>query len=722
MAVICKEEEFPSTMLKYYLIGLYSVTLVFICHGWNEHPDNTRGCKRYEDPELCSIFPMKKINWKEINKTIIFVQNIYIRMETREKILGYADIKIETGTPSHGLFVDSNPEPETTEMMKVSLEAVAASSQIAYEYCTSELLRREECGEKLRRIKLWKTALRSGCQRLGKICMKEDVYSKYRSIDGSCNNYMKGERGQSFTIYGRLLFPEYMGGVRDPRRSVTRQVLPSAREVSAKLELNSIPDQMRSWAVLFWGQFLEHDMAHTAMSKMIHTGKPIECCDPDGRAFSPRYEHPFCMTIKVPPNDPYYSERDVTCLSYVRSAPALGPDCSMGPMEQINQATHLIDASQIYGVTKAKSDHLRNFTKGLLSVTHLTNSTILEISKNPQSDCQQRKFNAPCYQSGDKRVNTDPHMTAMYTLWVREHNRIAAYLADMNSGWDDETVFQEARRIVIAEIQHITYNEWIPSILGTRIKTEYRPDIDPTVSNEFATAAIRALNSVPIGKLSLADEEKKHTYLHKSIDLLLSEMYKNKFTGRRLYYIGKPREVTYGVDILSVDIQRGRDHGLPTYNDYRLYCGLSEAETFDDLRPIMLPKAIESLKKSYKSVDDLDLIVGGLAEKPERGMFGPTLTCVLKDQFERTRGSDRYFYSNPDQPSPFSHSQLKEIEKVTLARIICDNSEKIEKIPPKVFEIVSKRNPEQSCDSKHIPRLDLQAWNNERYTYNHVTS
>lgn len=57
-------------------------------------------------------------------------------------------------------------------------------------------------------------------------------------------------------------------------------------------------------------------------------------------------------------------------------------------------------------------------------------------------------------------------MTAMYTLWVREHNRIAAYLADMNSGWDDETVFQEARRIVIAEIQHITYNEWIPSILG----------------------------------------------------------------------------------------------------------------------------------------------------------------------------------------------------------------------------------------------------------------
>lgn len=79
----------------------------------------------------------------------------------------------------------------------------------------------------------------------------------------------------------------------------------------------------------------------------VHTGKPIECCDPDGRAFSPRYEHPFCMTIKVPPNDPYYSERDVTCLSYVRSAPALGPDCSMGPMEQVSDC-HLKNLKECF--------------------------------------------------------------------------------------------------------------------------------------------------------------------------------------------------------------------------------------------------------------------------------------------------------------------------------------------------------------------------------------
>lgn len=133
---------------------------------------------------------------------------------------------------------------------------------------------------------------------------------------------------------------------------------------------------------------------------------------------------------------------------------------------QINQATHFLDGSHIYGTTKAKSDRLRSFSKGMLAVTEVNNSTVLQISKNPTADCQQRKFNAPCYISGDKRVNTDPHITALYTIWLREHNRIAYALSEMNPEWDDEMVFQEARRIVIAEIQHITYNEWIPVVLG----------------------------------------------------------------------------------------------------------------------------------------------------------------------------------------------------------------------------------------------------------------
>lgn len=68
--------------------------------------------------------------------------------------------------------------------------------------------------------------------------------------------------------------------------------------------------------------------------------------------------------------------------------------------------------------------------------------------------------------TGDARANTHPWLASMYSIWVREHNRIARTLATLNPGWNSDRLYHEARRIVIAELQHITYKTWLPALTG----------------------------------------------------------------------------------------------------------------------------------------------------------------------------------------------------------------------------------------------------------------
>ena len=71
-----------------------------------------------------------------------------------------------------------------------------------------------------------------------------------------------------------------------------------------------------------------------------------------------------------------------------------------------------------------------------------------------------------CSGIGDGRGNEQPLMQSMNTLWIWEHNRVAKKLQKLRPEWDDEKLYQEARRVVVAEFQHIIYNEWLPIILG----------------------------------------------------------------------------------------------------------------------------------------------------------------------------------------------------------------------------------------------------------------
>lgn len=114
---------------------------------------------------------------------------------------------------------------------------------------------------------------------------------------------------------------------------------------------------------------------------------------------------------------------------------------------------------------------------------------------------------------GDGRSNQIISLTAVHTMFAREHNRVAGILGELNPHWSDEQLFYEARQIVVATLQHIIYNEWLPYVVGTETmerfglnvhnqgySTDYSGDVNACVTSEFTTAAFRFGHSTVDGK------------------------------------------------------------------------------------------------------------------------------------------------------------------------------------------------------------------------------
>jgi peroxidase len=114
--------------------------------------------------------------------------------------------------------------------------------------------------------------------------------------------------------------------------------------------------------------------------------------------------------------------------------------------------------------------------------------------------------------------------------------------------------------------------------------------------------------------------------------------------------------LSYGFDIVALNAQRGRDHGLPSYNSYRQMCGLSKLTTFADvLTNGLAPQVATLLSQVYTSVDDIDLYIGGLTEiVASGGNLGPTFSCLIAENFAQLKKSDRFFYENSGQRHSFT--------------------------------------------------------------------
>jgi len=567
---------------------------------------------------------------------------------------------------------------------------------------------------------------------------------KYRSFDGSCNNLKNSNFGRTGTPFQRILLPEYAKGSLDlPRKSSQDNFeLPSARTVSNALSVGDNPaDSDNTILVMQMGQFIDHDITHTP-------NHGIQCCARNG-AFPASFDAEKCSPIRMAANDPFWKGKK-TCMNFARSLSSPSLKCELQSREQLNQITHWIDGSNIYGSTVDEAMYLRS-SRGQLKISKQGGTKFGNLpSCEPEPKgkvtgcdvCGGKKKD--CFFSGDFRVNEQLNLIVLHTLFMREHNRIAAELARQNPRWSDDKIYQEARKINVAEYQHILFKEWLPIIIGNTFmksyglfpresgfSTDYSDNFDPRINNEFAAAAYRFGHSMVPKSFSSVSKQRSETVLQmkdqffkpsslKNIGFLDglvrgmteqgSQLWDSSFVEDLRNHLFESSPGRGGLDLVAVNIQRGRDHGLPGYNKYKEICTGKKAKTWSDLRKSIEPSHIEQLRRVYKNVDDVDLYVGGFLEAAhEDSILGPVFKCIIGDQFARLKKGDRFFHDlGVDRNIAFTEQQLDEVRKTSMARIICDNTDEIDRIQPLAFKMpTSKANAMRSCSEESIPRVNL---------------
>jgi hypothetical protein len=575
------------------------------------------------------------------------------------------------------------------------------------------------------------------------------VLQAVRTLDGSSNNANHTDWGRAGTQYARIANPNYadhksaMVGGPPPRRISNRVFNDVGQNIFSDREMSQW-----AWA---WGQFIDHDM--------------------DLRDETPGEPAPIPFDAK----DPLETfKNDLGQIDFSRTPAAPGTGTS-SPRQQVNTISSFLDASQVYGTTAARLQWLRadNSPDLLLPSGYLPRADARgNAASAPPMDLMGALAATPsrAVEAGDVRANENFALTALQTLFAREHNRIADALPRQLG---DELRFQIARRVVGAEIQYITYNEFLPT-LGVQLDSYhgYNANVDPAISNEFATVGFRAHSMIhgefePTVAAGTYRRDQLAQFKHEGItieqnadgtitlviplavtfgnpDLMqqvglgpaLQSLGEREYANDEqidntlrsvLFEVPKPgipdptvcEEPVVNPDCFSEvsdlgadDVQRGRDHGMPSYNDLRQAYGLPRVRRFTDItgestdrfpphmgcddpssiaftalrdengNPVPLgdpDNATSGVRGStlaarleclYGNVDRVDAFVGMVAEKHVAGTeFGPLQLAVWKRQFTDLRAGDRFFYAN-DPALPQIERLFGITYKRTLAQIV----------------------------------------------------
>ena len=299
--------------------------------------------------------------------------------------------------------------------------------------------------------------------------------------------------------------------------------LPNARDVSNVIHatIHEEEDKIKqlSLLVMQFGQFLDHDLTLTPQTPSCKSECSAEgeednvCCEQfleyhANPSLFPNYtRRSECWPIPIKKDDPYFSNGGPECLEFRRSI-KVSCDVALRTTDnertEFNEITHFIDLSTVYGSLPDQSLQLRGLRNGLLKFNQFKNNMLpFElVTCGAGADSLTSPLRHPLqFKAGDARANENPGLQSMHTLWLTEHNRIAKEMYDKFPEKNDEELYQETRKYVIAEWQNIIYSEWLPIIIGeknmfdhglsTTENSHYNENDQPMIVQEFSTAAFR---------------------------------------------------------------------------------------------------------------------------------------------------------------------------------------------------------------------------------------
>lgn len=502
-----------------------------------------------------------------------------------------------------------------------------------------------------------------------------------RTIDGSNNNLANPTWGAAHEQLQRVVSNGYEDGIASPAGSAR----PNPRFLSNLLfdQTTSIGAQLKlSDFIWVFGQFIDHEVVEVSNDPTDPVHIPINFDDPD---FNPGGAIPG-IEIRM-----------------FRADPAVGTGTDPNnPRNPNNDLTSWLDGSAIYGSELDWANWLRTFSDGklktsagnLLPYNTTTGEFTDPIDPTAPPMADDVGFAARLFVAGDNRVNEQPLLIAMHTLFVREHNRVCDELIAAHPSWTDEQLYQHARKIVGGILQQITFEEWLPA-MGVHLPeyTGYDETLNGTIMNVFSAAAFRLghtlLNSslrrldangeeIPEGNLTLLhsffnpavipDVGGLDPYFKGMATQIGQELDCKVIEDVRSFLFGPPG--AGGLDLVAININRGRERGLPDFNTIREDIGLTPYTTFLEINPDV--DVANELENAYLDLNDIDPWVGMLAEHHmPNALFGETVMKIMELQFTGLREGDRFYYEND---AALSQDEKDEIAATTMRMVVMRNT------------------------------------------------